>query len=59
MPLGCDVVDGDIGFALFDLANVGAMKARFEAEGLLRPAAVKAQEPQVLGQDFSGLAGHD
>jgi len=37
-----DVVDGDVGFALFDLADVGAVKAGFEAEGLLRPAAVKA-----------------
>ena len=54
-----DVVDGDIRFALFDLADVGAVKARFEAEGLLRPAAVKAQEPQVLRQYPSGLAGHD
>ncbi len=41
MPLGCDVVDGDIGFTLFDLADVGAVQAGFEAEGLLRPAAVK------------------
>ena len=37
-----DVVDGNVGFALLDLADVGAVKARFEAEGLLRPAAVKA-----------------
>ena len=54
-----DVVDGDVGFTLLNLADVGAVKAGFEAEGLLRPAAVKAQEPQVLGQNLAGLAGHD